>query len=248
MLLYLIRHAQSINNANWGNPDAEHIVDTPLSPLGHQQAQHLAARLRQDADDAEAQAALDRDPATAVYRIDELYVSPMLRALQTAQPIGTALDQPLRVMRDLHESGGAYKRHADGTHEGFPGLTKAATLEQFPSVQFVDADLPDDGWWNRDPEPFTDFSSRAQRLVAYAKAQAQGDWQGKHIAWVMHADIIHMFLATLLIGPQTEDAYGQMRFGIYNTSTTRIDFEPTGRTLIRYVSRADHLPVAMMTR
>lgn len=77
MELILVRHGQPA----WSTPDRRNRNDPPLTELGHAQAKLAAARIA-DPDDEPA-----RGP------VDHLIASPALRAAQTAEPIGTALDQ-----------------------------------------------------------------------------------------------------------------------------------------------------------
>jgi len=77
MLLYCIRHGQSIYNAE-GRIQGQ--SDVPLSPLGRRQSEAVAA-------------ALARLP------IDAIYASPLQRAMQTAQPLADA--RGLEIQTDL---------------------------------------------------------------------------------------------------------------------------------------------------
>ncbi|MBU6174768.1 MAG: histidine phosphatase family protein, partial [Planctomycetes bacterium] len=91
-VLYLIRHAQSENNAK---PDAERIPDPGITPLGVEQSERLAA-------------SIDR------YRPTRLYCSPFLRSLQTLSPVAKKLQLQPRVRQDLYEQGGCHRGYVDG--------------------------------------------------------------------------------------------------------------------------------------
>ncbi|HEY2882394.1 MAG TPA: histidine phosphatase family protein [Pirellulales bacterium] len=81
MLLYLIRHGESLFNAEkriQGQSDVE------LSPLGHRQAQALAAAL-------------------AGKPIDAIFSSPLKRAYQTAEAIAAKLNLPVQTDDRLKE-------------------------------------------------------------------------------------------------------------------------------------------------
>jgi len=103
MELYIIRHGQSTNNTL--NDPRGRVCDPPLTELGQRQvalvAQHLAS-------------ATSRAPWAADGHdrrgcgIARLYCSPMRRALETAQPIGRALEVVPEVWIDIHEFGGIY--------------------------------------------------------------------------------------------------------------------------------------------
>ncbi len=82
MHLYLVRHAQSCENADlkgdW-HPD-----DAPLTALGERQAVRLAQR---------------EDLRT----VDTIYASTLLRAAQTASPLAEQLDKPVTLLDDAAE-------------------------------------------------------------------------------------------------------------------------------------------------
>lgn len=83
--LYLVRHGERLDavNKNWYSAD-DNKYDPPLSELGFEQAQRLAERLSQEP-------------------IDHIFVSPYVRALQTAHPIADALNLPLYVENGVGE-------------------------------------------------------------------------------------------------------------------------------------------------
>ena len=114
MELVLIRHAQP----EWVR-DGLNVVDPPLTHLGEQQARHLAKTMVDE-------------------RFDEILVSPLMRARQTAAPVLDALGRPedidgwLEEIRDpkwhgtpAERAAEAYKelrqRPAAGRWEGLPG-------------------------------------------------------------------------------------------------------------------------------
>lgn len=81
MLLYCIRHAESVYNAE-GRIQGH--SDVSLSELGRRQAEALAATL-------------------AALPIDAVYSSPLLRAQQTAEPIARELKLEIQVVPQLIE-------------------------------------------------------------------------------------------------------------------------------------------------
>ena len=84
MQLFLIRHAQSQNNAL---PEEQRVEDPGLTELGHRQAELLA----------------DWVPALNLTR---LITSPFRRTLLTTEPIRRATSLIPEVRVDLHEQGG----------------------------------------------------------------------------------------------------------------------------------------------
>lgn len=83
--LYLVRHGQRLDvvDKNWYGTD-DNKYDPPLSDDGFEQAQRLAKRLIQEP-------------------VEHIFVSPYIRALQTAHPIAEALDLPLYVEHGVGE-------------------------------------------------------------------------------------------------------------------------------------------------
>ncbi len=104
MELLLIRHGQSVGNAEgtFGSHGP-----TPLSALGHRQAQALVGAL----------VGADHAPLVALYSSD------LPRALSTAQPTATRLGLSIATDARLRE------RHVGR----FEGLTFAAAEQQFPT-------------------------------------------------------------------------------------------------------------------
>ena len=108
MDLYLIRHSQSINNKG------DNHVDFPeLTDLGYKQA-YLAGK-----------ALKDINPV-------KLYCSPMLRAVQTAQKIGSVINLDPQIIVELHEGGGVYTL-APGKR--IDGLKRSEILESCPQIK-----------------------------------------------------------------------------------------------------------------
>jgi broad specificity phosphatase PhoE len=103
--LYLVRHGQSAGNAEgrFGGHGP-----TPLSELGHQQAELTAKTLARE-------------------KIDAIYTSDLLRAVQTAEPLARLLDLPIVKTPAFRE------RHV-GVLEG---LTFDESKESFPKDYYA---------------------------------------------------------------------------------------------------------------
>ncbi len=150
MELFIIRHAESGNNALGDNRDR--VVDPPITELGQRQseilAQHLATGYTQDLIPGAAPGSA-RAFARKGYGITSLYCSPMLRSLQTADSIKEALGLIPRVWVEIHERGGMFLEHGAGRGSvGYPGMTRSEILAKYPDYQ-----LPPGLRWLVEPGP-----------------------------------------------------------------------------------------------
>src|SRR5437588_12038201 len=80
--VYLVRHGE--NPANLTREFSHRRVDYSLTPRGIEQARQTAEFFRKG-------------------RVDELYSSPLKRALETAQIIAGAVDRPITVVEEFRE-------------------------------------------------------------------------------------------------------------------------------------------------
>ena len=196
MQLFLIRHAQSQNNAL---PESQRVSDPGITDLGGQQARALAEHLR----DAE---------------IDVLLTSAFRRAMQTMQFIAELRDQPVSIWTDLFEQGGCYSGHVD--LRGAPGMNREEIEMDFPNFAVPD-DIGDGGWWNSKPyESWEQATDRAKRIVRRLKNDF-GDTD-QTVACLSHADFKALLLTEMLGNnhPQWTGSYD-----LRNTGVTILSFE-----------------------
>jgi broad specificity phosphatase PhoE len=241
MKLFIIRHAQSVNNAL---PDEEgRVSDPPLTELGHRQAQLLAEHLATGKNpelsnwtSVEATASHNRRG----YNITRLYCSAMHRALQTAQPIAQALKLTPEVWIDIHEHGGIYLDHGDDRGiVGYPGKTRSEILADFPDYILPEA-LTEEGWWTGGCEDWPGCHSRAIKVAAVLRAQAASE---ERIAIVSHGGFVDALIKTLLNQLPNPHVF----YYKFNTAISRIDFRENGRLDFRYWNWVDHLPQDLIT-
>jgi 2,3-bisphosphoglycerate-dependent phosphoglycerate mutase len=170
MELFLIRHAQSANNAL---PEAERVEDPGLTNLGTQQAERLATWM----------------PTLGLTR---LITSPFRRTLLTARGLAVSTGLKPHVRVDLHEVGGCYRGHVPGSLEGRPGMNQQQIRTDFPEVKFDDP-IADSGWWESKPyETTAQVAERADRLLRRTLAEFAETHE--RIAYVMHADFKLFFI------------------------------------------------------
>ncbi len=173
MQLYLIRHAQSQNNAL---PEEERVEDPGLTELGHQQAKALGKWI-------------------ASLKLTRLITSPFRRTLLTTEPIRQATSLIPEVRTDLHEQGGCYAGHDFSTKVGRPGMTRCEIEESFSGYRVAD-NIDGQGWWKSKPyESWEAARLRAARLLEDTRREfAHTD---ERVACIMHADIKLLFLSEL---------------------------------------------------
>ncbi len=232
MQLYIIRHAQSTNNAL---PDERYrVCDPPLTPLGWRQAEILAQHLATQADLEPRRAG--QAPG---YPIQRLYCSAMLRALQTARPIAAALGLTPVVWTDIHECGGVYLDEPNGGRTGQPGLGRSAILADFPGYE-VPATLADAGWYSGGFEEAEARLVRAQRVADDLYRQRESD---EVIALISHGDFIKTLLRVLFQQPPDIASASYH----YNTAVSRLDLRADGYLDVHYLNRVEHLPPSLVS-
>lgn len=251
MRVLFIRHGQSANNVlaeshghDYATYMAGRLHEPPLSDIGRRQAELLAERLA---------AATANPPApsarlgwvTTEYPITRLYVSPMLRALQTALPISRTLGLQPEVWVDIHEHGGVFTGNPElGNVVGYPGLTSAEMAEQFGTYRLA-AGVGANGWWTGGFEEMDVCYTRACR-VAEQLHVLHGECEGTTIALVTHGTFLDALMHALFV---PNDPYGnRVHFSHLNTAVSRVDFGKGGRVALRYMNRIDHLPLDLVTR
>lgn len=237
MELYLIRHAQSQNNLAYSQNSHERVADPTLTPLGERQAARLASYLAGRVDP------MPRDGRTNYsnqfgYCFTHLISSPMRRALQTTQPLALALQLPVEVWTDIHETGGVYL-DTDTGRVGQPGMTRQEMLETIPDLN-LPPDVTDRGWWTGDWEVRDLRPARAFQVAARLWALAAED---ARVAMVTHGGFSDLLLKVLLRLPDEVPT----DYFHYNTGISRLDLGTDGRVRVLYLNRLPHLPPELVS-
>lgn len=218
MELYLIRHAQSTNQVL--DEPGERIFDPRLTQLGERQAALLAEHLGAGKEGARSSGGA----------IESLVCSPMWRALQTARPLGEALDLAPEVWVDVHEQVDAMETYTGGTREKIQAA--------FPNCALPD-EITRDGWWNRAGESPSECMERAIRVAETLCERADSE---ERLAIVSHARFIDSLLKAFLSHLPGSDCW----YHHFNTGVSRLGLG--GRRLdIRYLNRVEHLPAALVS-
>jgi broad specificity phosphatase PhoE len=246
MELYLIRHAQSTNNAiEFMDPKAR-VSDPPLTELGHRQARALADYLKSGFNPDLIVERLNKQLPDARdvmgYQFDQLFCSPMHRSLQTTFPIAQALGLTPQVWVEIHEHGGIFLEHEDERGVvGYPGKTRAEILQEFPGYVLTE-EITDEGWWTGAMEDITEAYGRAIKIAFDLRKKAQ-DEPTARVALVSHGTFMAALLKALLNTLPSRNQW----FWHYNTAFTRVDFTEDGSVVVRYVNRVHHLTPELVT-
>ncbi len=181
------------------------------------------------------------------FAINRIYCSPMLRALQTARPIGEKLNLRPTVWLDVHEHGGIFDNSDEsGLAVGKPGMNRMEIAQSFPDTVITD-DITERGWWFADEEDYPACQARALR-VAQELLRMAGSEDNDRVAIVSHGTFLDSLIKALTGRIPGNEFY----YGHYNTSITRMDFTKSRLTgaahvVIRYLNRVDHLSQDLIT-
>lgn len=147
MEIYIIRHAESANNAS---PLESRVEDPTLSPVGYDQADFLAGRLRH-------------------IKPERILVSPFRRTLETLAPYLNSTEVVPEAWIDIHEQGGVVRGHEDGRYLGCPGMRRSEILQEYPDMVLPE-EIDENGWWKSKPfETVAEAAERANRVAAHIR-------------------------------------------------------------------------------
>jgi len=221
MFLYLIRHAQSQNNAR---PAYCRVEDPPLTAVGRLQIQCLADWVQ-------------------TCQFDMLISSPVLRALQTTRAIHDRTGHHVHVWEDLFEEGGIFRGFGPLANEGGPGLKRSQISEQAasnPALSTLGPSLTEAGWWGRPRESADEAARRAidvaKRLTLCVSNQEHG------VVVVTHADFKCRLLDSLL-GKSFEPRQVKR---LSNAGVTKLKLDSCVWRLT-YLDDVAHLPPRLVT-
>ncbi len=241
MELYIIRHAQSTNNAL---PDErERVCDPVLTGLGRRQAELLAIHLATGRDLHPQPTRPWNTPISTNgrgYGIQRVFTSAMRRALQTAWPIGQALGLRPEIWLDLHEHGGVWLDHGPEIGiRGHGGITRNELEAEFPGY-VAPAELTEAGWWRGSHEPLEAAEARAARVAETLRGWGPRD---EKIAIITHGAFATLLLRALLGMPTAQPVY----YHLDNASISLVRFRTNSELSVRYLNRLDHLPADLIT-
>ena len=220
MQLYLIRHAESENNAK---PPHLRTEDPPITAVGRLQAKHLANW-------------------TKTLKIDTLICSPVRRSLQTTRFITEVTGYHAHVWADVFEEGGIYRGYGPDAIQGGPGLSRSDVIAHLGELENCTLDelITESGWWSRDRETPDQAATRAATVTKrFLDTFKRRDIT---VAAVIHADFKRKLLAHMLVGTIDVTRLGALR----NTGVTKINYDGS-RWNLDWFNSVTHLPARLIT-
>jgi 2,3-bisphosphoglycerate-dependent phosphoglycerate mutase len=263
MQLYIIRHAQSENNAIWARTQSSEgrLSDPDITDIGHEQARLVANFLARS--NLEKKVDYWDSHNRGGFDLTYLYSSYMLRAVATGTYISEATGVPLVAWEAIHEWGGIYDDDLEtGERILLPGSSRAFFAERFPDFVPHDGLGAEEGWWNYRPyEPPFETLKRAARFLNELLERHKDD---ERVGIVTHGGFADSLIKILIkqwpIYSLAGDGFDpaaipaelqtnapeEMWFRLNNVSISRIDFFPE-RFVVVYWNRVDFLPGELIT-
>lgn len=242
MELYVIRHAQSANNALYtrNNTTIGRSDDPELTDIGREQTRRLAefiATPRHTTNDNFAA----RLTNAHGFHFTHLYCSLMVRSIETGLAIANATGLPLVAWPDWHETGGIFYEDPNNPNHrtGQPGKTAAELTNRFPDLTITN-ELDPAGWWNRPFEDHPAQIARAERVLA--DLIARHGYTDHRVAVITHGGFYNRFLQAVLKFNPDQRTW----FTLVNCGITRIDFDEDD-TMLFYQNRHEHLSPELLT-
>jgi len=245
MQLYIIRHAQSVNNALWTQTGSGNgrSPDPLLTDKGQQQARFLAEYLANHGDES-APVAEDLHNRNG-YHFTHLYTSLMQRAIATGCVIAERVNLPLVAWEIIHEFGGIFEHNLDTDERiGLPGPNRAYFAVHYPNLILPDS-LGEAGWWQR---PFEPREQAMQRAKTFLDELQRRHGSSDRVAIITHGGFFVAIMRTLMGFSTLDNSEGENQLWLHanNTSITRLDFGEDRIGLV-YLNRIDHLPTDLIT-
>jgi 2,3-bisphosphoglycerate-dependent phosphoglycerate mutase len=219
--IFLIRHAQSANNAL---PESQRVCDPGLTALGYHQAAATASAL-------------------ITRNVRQIFCSPFLRSLETARVIAQATGCQPEVRSDLFEQGGCYSGYITGAEVGQPGLGAVELASRYPGWR-IDGRIASSGWWGRDYETLEQAGQRARSVRAWLEEQVVTQ-NGTLDILVIHADFKRLLILELL-GKNNGHFRPELFGPLLNAGITELEFSRDAWTLHAYNSTS-HLNSGQLT-
>jgi len=215
---FLVRHAQSANNAQH---EQFRMPDPPITSLGESQSHRLALAMES-------------------YGLTRLLVSPFLRAIQTVRGVAERTGIQPHIHSEIFEQGGCYRGHLPGDRHPMPGMGNEELKRLCPGWT-LDPRIAADGWNSLDHyETIEEARQRAQRVADWLATEARTS--GVRMALIIHADFKMRLLEAMLDRDDLESHFGD----VVNTSISRLS-RAGNRWRLDYWNAHQHLEPEWVT-
>lgn len=248
MQLYLIRHAQSQNNALWAATKSEdgRVPDPEITEIGHQQGKALGEYIA--AGEAEPVHPQEDPHNRKGFHLTHLYCSLMTRAVQTASYIAKATDLPLVGLDNVHEWGGLYSFDVEQElYTAVSGPNRAYFAERFPHLGLPDY-LGEAGWYDKRPyEERTETAARAENFFVEL-LEKHGDSEDR-VGIVSHGGFMHVLISYMMNStkPLSTDTHQRRNFYTHhNGAITRFNIGDDYNQLL-YTNNVSYQPADIIT-
>jgi 2,3-bisphosphoglycerate-dependent phosphoglycerate mutase len=221
MELYLIRHAESVNNAR---PTYQRVEDPQITAVGRLQADCLATWL-------------------ATLKTDAIITSPFLRTLQTVLPVLDSTKRKLEIWHDVFERGGCFRGYDESNLAGAMGMGRdqiVRVLGQHRSRCVLDESIGQTGWWGG--KPIESDSEAEQRAREVCRRLLRTYGSGEVVVLLIHADLKRLMLAEMMQEQVDVEKLGPMR----NVGITKVN-RINGQWQLDFFNSVTHLPAKLIT-
>lgn len=248
MQLYLIRHAQSENNARWAatGSEAERVPDPEITEIGHQQGELLGEFIAKSDPGA---VTIPGDPHNRQgFNLTHLYCSLMTRAIQTASYIADTTGLALHGLDNIHEWGGMYQHDFEKEIKvAVPGPNRAYFIEKFPHLALPEH-IGENGWYHERPyEEPVETAVRARQ--AYKQLlEKHGDSEDR-VAIVTHGGFMHVLISLMVrsVDPLNDESDQRRKFFTHhNGAITRFNIGKDYNQVV-YLNNVCYLPPQLIT-
>ncbi|NKB61682.1 MAG: hypothetical protein GKR95_13095 [Gammaproteobacteria bacterium] len=246
MKLYLIRHAQSANNAIFSGNEHEggRTPDPEITNIGHEQSKRLAQFLTTVGNEPRQHPYALNESAN--FNLTHIYCSLMTRSILTASYIAQSCALTLEARDDVFERKGLYEIGSNGEEVGVSGPGRSYFENRFPELM-LPRWIGEKGWWNRPMENDEQFIQRTKTSIN--KIIEEHRLMEANVAVIVHGDYIDQCINAILgvqRKPQNYASHWEANWVSHNTSVTRIDIEDHSSNII-YLNRIDHLTPELIT-
>ncbi len=246
MRLYIIRHAESANNALFSGVDnvSGRVPDPEITETGHRQAALLGQHLAESGNEPRQRPHGNSDKHD--YGLTHIYCSLMTRSILTAEYVGGACQIPVEALSDIFERKGLYDFDKAGNEVGVPGPGRDYFDKRFPNLKLPDS-FDHGGWWNRPAETDEEFFLRVSQALANIKNRHMDS--DDRVGIVVHGDFIDQSINDLMGVARRAESYQNAwvaNWVFHNTSVSRVDMI-SGAQNVLYLNRIDHLDGNLVT-